>query len=517
MSRAARAYFGAMLGALLTLAWHPISRPFLFEGFTHWGASAAARSTPLLVGNLSRLPVPDSELDASLWLQAGAERIWARRPPNDADKEKLVRVAHNAAAREPENAYWRQMESVFLGALGREQQAKDAWVLAARAVRWNDYQSVRLLGVREGLAREEGARLAWQLAYVYGLRSSANAQVIRAFSRQVVGGTELTDPKGLEMRWASVLNARLLRDGARSIESGQLGAEMMEAASHPAGLPIARSHRVILLARYDLINALAAAGMAERSAQVNRAYESNDSWIALTRRVDTQEFAGWNILGALAAATVPSSLLAVSALGGMLWIVGLAISRSAWIRQLLAPPIAPVIGVVFALLAYLATGLALAAIAVVLCFAFLVFTPPRVRTLTPDDLGPLFRFILFVLGVAIASTFGAFVASLSTPACQLLVQIGVPREYYGGSTLFLGLAGILLGLLLLIAPGWALTQRIATPKVVGVAVRDLGCALCAVCLGLAVVAAPAAVYADRELNRNLQMLVENEPTYHLLQ
>ncbi|MCB8932357.1 MAG: hypothetical protein M9921_08830 [Fimbriimonadaceae bacterium] len=517
MSRAARAYFGAMLGALLTLFWHPISRPFLWNGFSHWGASAVARSTPLIAGNLVRLPVPKSELDASLWLQAGSERLWVHRPPSDADRENLVLVARNAAVHEPENAYWRQMEAVFLGSLGRQEEARKAWVQAAKAVRWNDYQSVRLLGVREELAREEGSRLAWQLAFALRLRSSANAQAIRSFSRQVVSGTDLVSPAGLETRWASVMNARLMRDGARSIETGQTAAEMMEAASHPAGLPVARSHRVLLLARYDLINALMAAGMSERSNQVNRAYDSNDSWIALTRRVDTQEFADMSILGALATATVPSALLAVAALGAILWMVGTIVHRSAVVRQLLAPPAAPALGVVFAVLAYLATGLVLAAIAVVLCFAFLVFTPPRVRSLTPDELGPLFRFILALLGMAIASTFGAFIASLSTPACELLFLIGVPREYYGGSTLFLGLSGIVLGLLLLISPGWALAQRIATPKVVGVAMRDLGCGLCAVCLGLAVVSAPAAVYADRVLNQNLQMLVENEPNYHLLQ
>lgn len=517
MSRAARACFGAMLGALVTLLWHPVSRPFLLAGFTQWGVSEAARTTPLIAANLRQLPIPKSELDASLWLQAGAERLLERRPPSDQDKENLVRVARNAALREPENAYWRQMEAVFLGTLGRDREARDAWVQAARAARWNDYQSVRLLGVREQIAREQGSRLAWQLAYALRLRSSANAQAIRSFSRQVVAGATLQDPEHLRTRWASVVNARLMRDGSRSIESGQTAAEMMESASHPAGLPVARSHRVLLLARYDLINALAAAGMDEYSSQVNRAYDSNDGWIALTRRVDTQEFADFSIVGALATATVPSALLSVSALGAVLWLLGLAVSRSATVRLLLAPPAAPAIGVFFAVLAYIATGLVLAAIAVVLCFAFLVFTPPSVRTLTPDEMGPLFRFILLMLGMAIAATFGAFAASLSTPACEILFQIGVPPDYYAGSTLFLGLSGIVLGLLLLVSPGWALAQRIATPKVVGVALRDLGQGLCAATLGLAVIVTPASVYADRELNQNLQMLVENEPNYHLLQ
>ena len=503
MSPAARAYYGAVLGALLTMVVHPVSRPYVLSGFLHWGDSPAAHTTPWIVGNVPRLPVPKSALDASLWLQAGAERLWARRPPSDAELESLIEVARSAGLEEPENAYWTQMEAVFLGVLGRLQEADRAWMRAARAARWNDLQGARLIRVREDLARESGARMAWQLAYVYRLRSLANAQVIRAFGRAAVlrAGNAI-----LAVRWAGVSNARLMRDGARSIEGGQVAADMMEAVSHPAGLAFTNSHRVLLLARYDLVNALAAEKRLEMSSQVAQAYDANDSWLGMTQRFDSQERIDLLSIFALAAITAPSALLAVAGFGGVLWLLGLWATSSARVRLLFAPPLAPWIGVASAVAAYAATGLTLAPIAVVLCYVFLVFTPPQVRTLTPTDLGPLFRTVLGGLGCAMAVFFGAFFGSLSTPACELLAAIGLPRDYYGGATLFLGLAGIVLCMLPLMAPGWALVQRVPTPKVVAYALRALGRGLCSAALGIAVVVGPLAVYADRELNHTMQML-----------
>lgn len=514
MSRASRAYFGAMLGALLTMLVHPISRPYVVAGFLHWGNSPAAQTNPWIVGNSPRLPVPKSTLDSSLWLQAGAERIWARRPPSAAELGSLCEVARQAGFDEPENGYWTQMEAVFLGAQGKLPEADLVWKRAASAARWNDLQGTRLMRVREAIAAESGAEMGWQLAYVYRLRSVANAQVIRAFGRAAVlrAGKDV-----LEARWAGVANARLMRDGARSIEVGQIAVDMMEAVSHPTGLPFTHSHRVLLLARYDLVNGLAADKRPEMSLQVAKAYETNDSWLGMTQRFDPQERLDLMSMGALAAVTVPSALLAVAAFGGLLWMMGLWATQSARLRLLFAPPLAPWIGVLAAVAAYVATRLTLAPIAVVLCYAFLVFTPPRVRTLTPTDLGPLFKLVLGVLGLAVAVFFGAFFGSLSTPACELLAAWGLPRDYYGGSTLFLGLAGIVLCLLPLMAPGWALVQRVATPKVVAFALRGLGRGVCAAALGFAVVAGPLAVYADRELNHTMRMVVENEPNYYLLQ
>lgn len=72
MKPAIRAFLGATLGALLTLAFHPASRPFIL-------GSASRLSVPQVESivelTATRLHEPKDLIDAGEWLQLGLRRF----------------------------------------------------------------------------------------------------------------------------------------------------------------------------------------------------------------------------------------------------------------------------------------------------------------------------------------------------------------------------------------------------------------------------------------------------------
>src|SRR5579859_2121656 len=128
MSRGWRAFYGAAFGALAVLFAHPASRPFFTTALTRWGTSQTFLHSNLILDNNPMLPTPPkSLLDASLWMQAGAQKL-ANHDPSDRNiLDMLIRVARYAAGQDPvnrhwfvgqdpDNAYWHQMEAVFYNA-----------------------------------------------------------------------------------------------------------------------------------------------------------------------------------------------------------------------------------------------------------------------------------------------------------------------------------------------------------------------------------------------------------------
>ncbi|HVL39152.1 MAG TPA: hypothetical protein VM328_07155 [Fimbriimonadaceae bacterium] len=515
MTGASRAYLGAVVGALLTLAAHPVSRPYLLGPFLSWGPSAALEQSPWLTGNRFILPQPSTPIAASLWMFEAAGSIWKRENIGKSDLHKLVAVASQAGRDDPDNAFWPLMEAVFQRELGATAQADRAWLRASRMARFNDLQSSRLLAVRQEIAEEQGASQGWQYAAAHAQRSVACAHVLQACARWVLARAS-QNPTGLELRYATVMNGKLIRDGGRSLAVSLIGIEIMEAASYPADFGPEGSQKRLLLARYGLINALNERGMEAEAKRADTAYRNSDAWIAFAMDDEPDQWLGWLRVGALAASSAPGMLLLLGVVGSVLWGAGVLVARGKLLRAAFEPPMAPAVGILLALAVYMTTRLPLASATVVLCFAFLVFTPAHERTKPPTDLGPMFKFTLLLLGLAFALAVAGFGVGASTAGAEMLPLMNVPDEYRGGSTLFLGLAGIVLGLLLLAAPSWALVQRIATPTVVAIALRQFGAMLCLGFLTLAAVATPAAVYADRELIRTLRMLVENEPNYYIL-
>src|SRR5687767_11344856 len=111
MTRAARAYYGAATGALLSLLLHPVSSPYITGILRSWGPSQTQFSSPDIPSNLNRLPQPrsDKDLDTfALWMLVGSEALVEKRALGPDDLKMLVQVAVLGRKADVTNAFWPQ-------------------------------------------------------------------------------------------------------------------------------------------------------------------------------------------------------------------------------------------------------------------------------------------------------------------------------------------------------------------------------------------------------------------------
>ena len=251
MTPAQRAWLGAALGAILTLALHPLSRPYITSVFvlrappglrfrdeptTANGHQPDLLDSPLPQAYPPVLFRPQNRFDASVWLQVAAEKLihHVRFQPDEIPN--VIQVSRAASDSEPDNAFWLQMEAVFLREHNELAEAKRVWLRASHCASWNDLQTSYLSDLGNKLAANTQSDFAWQWAFVYYLRSTAAARAIANFARAINPSAGLGTDSGLQLRYATLVNGELLRKGSRNLEVGQIGATMMEIASHPPGL-----------------------------------------------------------------------------------------------------------------------------------------------------------------------------------------------------------------------------------------------------------------------------------------
>ncbi len=517
MTLGRRLFLGVLFGALIGLLVHPRSRPLLLLPFGQIGASTAVRFTPVLPRNLEVLAVPRDEVEFGLWMQAGAERYLRKRTLAPSDSSSLLRVAERGRIADPENAFWSQMEAVILRASGRQRESFEAWNRAAGALRWDDYQTERLKAVAEALGAETGTPMSWHLARAYSLRSNASPRAIEIYGRDVIARSGLAEREGLIRRYWTLRNGLLLRDGSRALQASVAGVNLVETACYPKLVLDNPTHRTLLLARYGFIDTLHALGMPREAEQVNRAYLTNDAWLALSDPERAPEHFETLAAASIALAAVPGSILAVVPIGAVVLGFAALLRSRPRAQAVLRPPVAQAIGFALAVGLYVLTEMPLVALTAVLSFGFVAFEPVHARTNPPAYFGPFFRFTVVMLAAIFCLLVASFVAGLSTPALELLPYLNAPTEFYGGQTLPLGLAGIVLALLALVGPSWALVLRVSTPIVVLTALREFGICIVAGCLVFTAISTPVAIYFDYRLAEIMQKLLTNEPTYYMLQ
>lgn len=515
MSLLRRAFVGALIGALFVLLTHPAARPYLVTSL-HWGKSRTFRTTPLIPGNLQDVPLPNDLLIASIWMDIGAQRVLYRDKLDARDRKKLVQVANYASRNDPDNAFWPQMAAVFCYADDQREEAKQNWIRASTLTRWDDFQTKRLEAITLALSHELGGRGSWEYSSVYPLRSMDPAKTIEWYARDLTAASTKADVATLKLRLATARNGQLIRQGGRSIVIGHIGSNIIEISSYPPDIRVPATPHKLLIARSQLQDAMVEAGMRDSAQNISHIYQSNDSWEALMQREDATDTTDTMQAFSLMWATLPGGLLLCAAFGALIWGCSFILKSQPVLLRLVEPPLAPAFGVLIAAVLYRATGLPLASIAIASCFGFLAFTPAHERSNPPENLGFTFNFVLTTLAVALSLLLLVFFMGISTPGTQIMPNLGAPREFYGGSTLFLGLSGMVLGLLLLVGPSWALVQRIATAKVVVIALRYFGKGMFWTCITACVLITPIAMYVDGKLYVQMQQIVQNEPLYYLL-
>ncbi len=514
MNRPARAIVGALVGAVLTLAAHPYSRPRLFAGLIAWTSSPDKQTIDPL-DRLDVLPQPKTLADFSLWMDAGARRVVGRYPTEPRDWRNLTAAAASAASLDPDNAFWFQMKAVFGLSLKERDRSRTDWLRASKLPRWDDLQTQRLLDFRRRLEQSVGPG-AWTACVVYPKRSSAPSQAIEGFARDIARTTATSDVQGLRLRHATVLNGKLMRDGARSMLVAERGVATIELASYPSNLISIDSPRKLLLARTELYNALLARKMDVAATETDRTFRDNDSWLGYpTSEEASQDYAGraWTAFGLIVA---PALLLLAAGIGWLLTILAWLLSKTSRWEVLIGPPWIVGLGLIAAIVVQATTRSALTTIVVTAATTFLVFAPHRTRSNPIFDLGPLHGFLTVILSGLVCLGLGGLIGAMTTPGQELLAEIGDPIQALGGYRAALAILALGASTLALVAAFYANAFRIATPAVLTYSIDRLGRGLGWFGLAAFVVGAPAILLGDRALDQHMTQRVMNEPVHYLV-
>ena len=143
-----RAVIGALMGAVVTLCIHPVSRPYMLG----LGMRESPEALSLCVdSNSKRLPAPKTLDEASLWMQLAASRIRNLERLTPKERTTLLAIADVASKQDLPNAFWHQMKSMVYDEGGDHRSAIRCWLDASKCIQWNDYQTRRLAKARESL------------------------------------------------------------------------------------------------------------------------------------------------------------------------------------------------------------------------------------------------------------------------------------------------------------------------------------------------------------------------------
>lgn len=507
-----RVAIGAALGALATLLLHPASRNRLYSGLFNWGPSPVTQQGPELLANIDRLPQPRSIDDASLWMEAGALRILARRTTTVKEWQSFIRTARAGAELEPDNAFWPQMEAVFSLSRGDRPTGWTHWRAAARRTRWDDGQTRRLEKYAQKLQQAHG-RASWVYIPAYDARTTNTSRVIEWFARDLVRATNLDRSRDLELRHATVVNGRLMREGARSIRVGEVALAIVELSSYPPDLLSITSPRKLLIARSDLYHALLSQKWEVRAEEVDRAFRENDGWFGFPTGQEAETGArlvGFSVLVANSSGTIS---IAIALLGVALRLFGGLLNR----HDLTAKPrvgSVALAAIVAAVPVWTLTASWLPTALLAASIISLLATPEHIRSRATVNAGYLHSFSLGVVGLGLVLALAVSVLIGTTPGYESLNSIPWITELLSNPQEAISVAVILLAIFVGMSPAFAWVHRFSTLQIVTRSADRLGRALVVVGVVVAIVSAPIALVTDRELGNRLAQLVNNEPVYY---
>jgi hypothetical protein len=512
MNSTGRALLGAIVGTLLTLSAHPLTRPYLWA-FFH--TRPIDRIVPQLETPQGRFPNPKNIDDAARWVEVAARKSLASGLTKSEVTATLA-VINEAAQRDRGNAYWKQLRAVFLNLQGHREAASSAWSEAGLAGTWNDYQTPRLIQAQSMLAREYGAPQAWQYAYVYFHRTNDSVTLITKYARNLLSHAPMDRVEGVDIRVATIRNGNRIRNGARSVRQAIPGADLIELAAYPPDLVRSASPKALYLGRIALVNTLRSFNRQNEGAELQRIFSDTEGWRYLLQTEDPDARISSLTWNAAATFSAGGMLLFIAVCGGLSWLAGLALEQSTRASTRLAAVPAVCCAIALGAAVFAATFFPIVAASTALSFLFLVVGPSHVRRARPSDLGPFFSFTVACVAIAFAFTSGLYVAGTTAAVRGVLSAFGAAPELYGGSSLFVGLSAIIFGVLFLVAPMWALVQRLGTPFVLGLALKRFGIVLGLGGLFAAAVLTPLAWWTDLRLSSTLAKIVGNEPVYYLL-
>ncbi len=521
MSATVRAFYGALVGALIVLIVHPYSRPYLLQGVWFIGDSNYLRNTSMLSENIETLPQPSSLEEAGLWVVTASQREMTARQLTKDESLLLIEVVQAAAEVDPDNAFWRQSEAVFHSQLGNEGAAMDAWMTASLASRWNDYQNPRLNVVLDGLAGESGRNLGWHYAFVDSRKTPVVAQSILAYARHALRGERMQD---LDVRLATLRNGRLLRDGSRTYDGSEMGVELIELAAYctlrerrgfvGSGGPL--TPRLIATARDDLITVVLAS-KPEVETEVRDAFLENDAREALISPATIESQRSRLVLVAVLFSTLPGALVTIGIIGAAIYLFGWAISRSKLLQSVLTPPWTLILGVVAGTAVFLSSGLFFPSLWAAVSLGSFGIRRNDERQAAPSGLGSPYGLTLGILATGFSLVLALYFVSMSQPGEYLMSDAGLIGAPLLNEGALASLATVVASLALVTASVWGFLSRIPPERLAGPSLAKFGAAVCLGCFAIGVALTPIAIWVDRSVGDALLKIFQNEPTYYLTQ
>lgn len=516
MTGLGRALVGALVGAVAVLIVHPVTRPH-FSPLLDLTASPPTvwSSSPWRSVNARVAPLGSDDATAAYWLLLGAQQSLSGRLSPDEDL-RLLRLAETRANREPDNAFWHQAEAVFAARLKRTDQENQAWRAGARALRWNDYQTVRLQRLHLRLTRRHLADFPWHWAALLEERSPDLAGLIARRGIQRVAPADTPDADDLSRRAEALANAVLLRDGGRQLAISGLGMDWIEAAARTGPAEMSTNQRRLMISRYALVDRFRRSDRSDQARMAVEAFAENDAWLALVPQSRANAFRTRLTGVALGLGVAPAAclLVAVGGLGvaGLGWLLRRAEPAVRWATS---PRVIPVLAAGVGLLVYATTRQALESFWLFMSLSFFALVPSVKRSSRPEAPGLLFSWVVgslavslgLVAGLAFARGTQAWEALMMTRALQhvsVLENINLPW-----------LATVLAVLLVCVAPTWSMVQRYAVAPMLSRVLETAGvCVAWAFSLAL-IVCTMTATLANDGLITTLRGLAENEAAYHL--
>jgi len=436
--------------------------------------------------------------EVAYWVLVAAERETDGQKLSRADATKLKFLVQYAAKEDVLNSFWKQMEAVYAWKLDERAEALEVWLEASQRMLYNDWQTRRLEHVAAKLDEHEGSNMSWHQAYAYHRRSDAIAQQISEVAKEMHRATRQDRVTDLLTRYATVINAKLMREGGRSNSIADVAVRIGDDAATAGAVERRSSPRIVHLARLDLMHRLRDANRSDLGAQVISAYNDNDAWIALGRRGDTEENARQLTLVSLVLGVLPSGFLLISGIGILIAWVGMVLAASRHEPSAQARP------------AYVAAGSP---------------GPRPSRSLWPwmavsESLPTLpavsrFGYAIAAMGWS-AVALGAAV-SVSAAAIELRPYLGPPFSFPLSSLIFFSLAIAGLAALLVGAFLSAVRNQQNPRSSAGRVLQHFGRLLFVSNLIFAIFLGPLAIYVDQQLGGTISKLLQNEPTYYLIQ
>jgi hypothetical protein len=244
-------------------------------------------------------------------------------------------------------------------------------------------------------------------------------------------------------------------------------------------------------------------------------FSESESWRALTVHDSNQSQSELFALGSILTSSAAGAAVIVASFGLSIWGIGRLVAWRLSRMKDVNPYVAAIVAMLLGGLVQYLTGDLAASMAAALCAAFLAVAPDRSRKARPTDLGPLFSFIAIVLGIICSMLFATYLVGTTPAANAILPNLGVPTEYFD-KPLLAGMAAVSFGLVLLMAPIWAVVNRLGTPHVLSLSLMKFGIFIASSGLCFSVVLGPLSVYADRRIESTFSELVSNEPLHYYL-